>query len=597
MNKATDMTTNVKILRSFLACLLACAGISVALADDFRCEETGETHIWVSPLNPKAHEPVKIMAVSTDGPVSELILIDNQGQRTPLQFRRRGGPPWSLIATKEGFDQGDYRVETNLDGKSTACHVLSIGGSGAKNKPKAWGLATEAFYAAWIEELFGAPPKENLSYSSLTPVLNNAERNFLHNHLGLNEDKNLLLTPDCADLPYTLRAYFAWKVGLPVAFRACGRGSAHAPPHCGAAAVKTEFTHGISSLANFRSVSGQLANDVHSGSARTGLADESTDLYPIALSRDTLWPGTVYADPYGHVLVLVEWVLQTDGSPGTLLAVDAQPDNSVTRKRFWEGTFLYANDTSSGPGFKAFRPLQRTGSGGFRPLSNEELLNNASFSSFSLEQDRLPPDDFYAKLNKLINPKGLDPKQAYEATLDALVEQIETRVTSVANGEAYFRKNPGSVVPMPSGVAIFQTVGPWEDYSTPSRDMRLIIAINVLNGLPEKIVRHPELFVMNGRSPEQAKAEVEQYHAKRIQERSISYTRTDGSSWELTVAEVLARKPNYEMTYNPNDCVEMRWGAEPGQEEYSTCRRHAPAEQRAKMERYRIWFREARRPT
>jgi len=46
--------------------------------------------------------------------------------------------------------------------------------------------------------------------------------------------------------------------------------------------------------------------------------------------------------------------------------------------------------------------------------------------------------------------------------------------------------------------------------------MRLIIAINVLNGLPEKIVRHSELFVMNGRSPEEAKAEIEQYQARRI---------------------------------------------------------------------------------
>jgi hypothetical protein len=150
---------------------------------------------------------------------------------------------------------------------------------------------------------------------------------------------------------------------------------------------------------------------------------------------------------------------------------------------------------------------------------------------------------------------------------------------------------------MPDGAAIFQTVGPWEDYSTPSRDMRLIIAINVLNGLPEKIVRHPELFLMNGRSREEAKTEIEQYHARRIQERSIRYTRTDGSLWELSAVEVLARKLVYEMTYNPNDCVEMRWGAKPGTEEYSTCRRHAPAEQHAKMEQYREWFRDARRPT
>ncbi len=589
------MTIQFKNFHYLLACLLACANISVALAEDSSCAETGETHLWISPLNPKADEPVKIMAVSTDGPVTELALIDSQGQRMPLQSRHRGGPPWSLFAALEKFTKGDYRVVAERNGELTACHPLSIGGSAAQERPKSWGLATEAFYSAWIETLFGAPPEENLSFPSLEPVLRNPERNFLHNYLGLNEDKNLPLTPDCADLPYTLRAYFAWKTGLPIASRACGRGSAKAPPQCGAATVNTEFTHGISSQAGFRKVSRQLADAVHSGSARTGLEDESTDLYPIPLSRETLWPGTVYADPYGHVLVLVEWVPQS-ANPGMLLAVDAQPDNSVTRKRFWEGTFLFARNVSSGPGFKAFRPLVSKSSGGLRTLTNDELADNPGFKPFSLEQDQLSPDDFYARMAKLVNPGGLDPKQAYEATLDALVEQIETRITSVNNGEAYFRKSPGSVIPMPSGAAIFQTIGPWEDYSTPSRDMRLIIAINVLNDLPGKIERHPELFVMNGMSPEEAKAEIEQYHAKRTQERSIRYTRTDGSPWELTLAEVLARKPAYEMTYNPNDCAEMRWGAKPDTEEYSTCRRHAPAEQHAKMEQYRVWFREARRP-
>ncbi|MGZ8186397.1 MAG: hypothetical protein ACXWTL_08130 [Methylobacter sp.] len=591
------MTTQVKIFHFFLACLLAMACIPVALAEANSCEETGETQIWISPLSPKADGPVKIMAVSTDGPVSELALIDSQGRRMPLQYHRRGGPPWSLVAALDGLSEGEYRVVADRDGELTACHPLIIGGSGAQEKSKAWGLATEAFYSAWIEELFGAPPEENLSFPSLQPVLRNTGRNFLHNHLGLNEDKNLPLTPDCADLPYTLRAYFAWKIGLPFAFRPCTRGSAKKPPHCGAATVKTEFTHGISSQASFRIVSRELVDTVHSGSARTGLEDESTDMYPISPNLETLRPGTVYADPYGHVLVLVEWVPQTADRPGILLAVDAQPDNSVTRKRFWEGTFLFANLARAGPGFKAFRPLVRTASGGWRALANDELVDNPGFAPFSLEQEQLSPDDFYARLAKLINPAGLDPMQANEVTLDALVEQIDTRVTSVDNGEAYFRKSPGSIISMPDGAAIFQTIGPWEDYSTPSRDLRLIIAINVLNGLPERIVRYPELFVMNGRSPEEAKAEIEQYHARRIQERSIRYTRTDGSPWELSIAEILARKPAYEMAYNPNDCAEMRWGAKPDTEEYSTCRRHAPAEQRVKMEQYRIWFREVRRPT
>ncbi|SDY92505.1 hypothetical protein [Nitrosomonas sp. Nm58] len=586
--------------RLFLACLLAWVSISVAQAEDYSCEDAGETHIWISPLNPKADGQVKIMAVSTDSPVSELTLIDSQDRRMLLPSRHRGGPPWSLVAELARLNEGHYRVEASRDGRLIACQLLTIDGSGIQKREertKVWNLATEALYSAWIEALFGAPPEENLSFPSLEPVLRNTERNFLHNHLGLSEDNNLPLTPDCADLPYTLRAYFSWKIGLPFAFRACGRGSTKAPPRCGAATIETEFTHGSSSQASFRKISRQLVNTIHSGSLRTGLEDESTDLYPIPLSREMLWPGTVYADPYGHVLLVVEWLPQTADHPGSLLAVDAQPDNTVARKRVWEGTMLFANTASAGPGFKAFRPLIRTTLGRWRALSNSELADQSDFAPFSVEQDQLSPDDFYARLTRLINPNGLDPKQAYEATLDALVEQIEARVASVNNSEAYFRKHPGSVIPMPSGAAIFQTIGPWEDYSTPSRDMRLIIAINVLNGLAEKIVRHPELFVLNGQRPEEAKVEIEQHHAKRIHERNIRYTRTDGSLWELSVAEVLARKPAYEMAYNPNDCAEERWGAESSTEEYATCRRHAPAKQRVKMEQYRIWFREARRPT
>lgn len=589
----------IQLVSFTLICLLALASISEVLAKDYACEQTGETHFWISPLNPKANESVRIMAVSTDGPVSELALIDSLDQRVPMQTRSRGGPPWSIVAQLTRLDEGHYRVVADRDGKLIACHRLTIGKSSKQASvasAQVWDLATEAFYSAWIESLFGAPPEEHLSFPSLEPVLRNSERNFLHNYLGLNEDDDLPLTPDCADLPYTLRAYFAWKIGLPIAFRACGRGSAKAPPQCSAATIITEFTHGISSQASFREISRQLVNTVHSGALRTGLKDESTDLYPIPLSREALWPGAVYADSYGHILVLTEWVPQTEAHPGRLLAVDAQPDNTVTRKQVWEGTLLFTNSENAGPGFKVFRPLVPTTSGKWRILSNDELIDHSDFASFSLEQDQLLSDDFYARLTQLINPLDLDPKQAYEATLNALVEQIETRVISVDNGEAYYRRNPHSIIPMPSGAAIFQTVGPWEDYSTPSRDMRLLIAINVLNGLPEKIERYPELFVLNGQRPQEARDEVEQHHAKRIHERSIRYTRSDGSLWELSVAEVLARKSALEMAYNPNDCVEIRWGAQPDTEEYATCRRHSPEAQRAKMEQYRIWFRETRRP-
>ena len=78
------------------------------------------------------------------------------------------------------------------------------------------------------------------------------------------------------------------------------------------------------------------------------------------LTEETLRPGTVYADPYGHVLMLVRRVPQTGGAAGVFLAVDGQPDGTVARKRFWRGNFLFAQDPAlGGPGFKRFRPIVR----------------------------------------------------------------------------------------------------------------------------------------------------------------------------------------------------------------------------------------------
>jgi hypothetical protein len=234
--------------------------------------------------------------------------------------------------------------------------------------------------------------------------------------------------------------------------------------------------------------------------------------------------------------------------------------------------------------------------GRLRPLTNDALANDGRFPPFSDEQAHLSAEQFYARMSVLIDPQGLDPVHAYEDMLDALVEQLETRVGSVDNGERYMRAHPSPPVPMPQGAQVFETVGPWEDYSTPSRDMRLIIAMNVLTGLPDRIVRHPELYVLSGRPAEEARADVEALHAQRVRERTIIYSRSDDSPWTLTVADILARKAAFEMAYNPNDCVEIRWGAAEGTDEDAPCRRHAPVEQRARMAAYRQWFREARHP-
>jgi hypothetical protein len=92
------------------------------------------------------------------------------------------------------------------------------------------------------------------------------------------------------------------------------------------------------------------------------------------------------------------------------------------------------------------------------------------------------------------------------------------------------------------------------------------------------------------------KIELQGVLASELAVRKISYTRSDGSQWTLSLRDIIDRAADFEMAYNPNDCVELRWGAPDNSEEASTCKRHAPSAQRAKMTKYRTWFHERRRP-
>src|SRR5262249_26621529 len=96
-----------------------------------------------------------------------------------------------------------------------------------------WNRETENLYSAWIEKLFDAPLDATLSWKALHEVLRDRSRNVLFNHLGLREDSmGMIVRPDCADLPYFLRAYFAFRRGLPCGYRRCTGGGGGGGPKC-----------------------------------------------------------------------------------------------------------------------------------------------------------------------------------------------------------------------------------------------------------------------------------------------------------------------------------------------------------------------------
>ncbi|MGB2660206.1 MAG: hypothetical protein WBC84_18405, partial [Pseudolabrys sp.] len=447
-------------------------------------------------------------------------------------------------------------------------------------------------------------------------VLRDRSRNFLFNHLGLGEDQmGLVIRPDCADLPYFLRAYFSFKMGLPFGYSKCSRGGGGQPPKCyqwfsiqhleaarsSAPEQKTPANGPAAKRTGLAASFGQYllttADAVHSGTGRTLANDNNTDYYPVPLTQETLRPGTVYADPFGHILVLARRVPQSEGAAGVFLAVDAQPDGTVARKRFWRGNFLFAQDPSLGsPGFKRFRPIVREQNGTLRRLTNDEIAKNPQYADFSLEQTKLGIEAFYDRMDDVMSPAPLDPLRAIKEAITALEEQVKARVTSVENGRKFQNSGRGEAS-MPDGASIFETTGAWEDFATPARDLRLLIAIDVVRGFPDRVGRRPERYAMpQGKSIAEVTGELQSVLASELSTRKFSYTRSDGSAWTLALKDVLDRAGALEMAYNVNDCVELRWGASEKSNEASTCKRFAPETQRAKMTKYRAWFHERRRP-
>ncbi|BDV37356.1 hypothetical protein DSM21852_06090 [Methylocystis bryophila] len=598
----------------------------------------------------------------------ELTLIAPDGSVAAKSRGRHAGPPYVWFAEAPSPAAGAWRAVLALDSPSGGCSAITKEIEVSASKPatphmgergglwelrNSWNRATENLYSAWIATLFDAPLEAEPSWKTWSEVLRDRSRNVLFNHLGQDEDKAIsTVRPDCADFVYFLRAYFAYKMGLPFGYSNCSRGGGGSPPRCnewfdmmhpestrpvrvqeassdtrpaarhatapsgdllqqifspsqqaqpessdGQASQKpTQAKHQarVTGLGQFLRAVGDV---VQSGSVRASGNSDRNDFYMIPLTQESLRPGTVYADPYGHVLMLVQRVPETADAAGWFFAVDAEPDGTVTRKRFWRGNFLFVHDPTLGsPGFKHFRPVVHQNGGGLRALTNAEIAKNPDYGDFSLQQTQLGTEEFYDRMDEVMSPEPLDPTHAMAGAIRALEEQVKTRATAVENGRKFQSSGKGEAS-MPDGAAIFQTNGAWEDFSTPARDLRLLIAIDVVRNYPDRVARRPERYALPfGQSGASVKGELQRTLAAELASRKFTYTRSDGSSWTLSLKDVLDRAEELEMAYNPNDCVELRWGAPQGSAEAATCTRRAPSGQRAKMSDYRGWFRERQWP-
>jgi hypothetical protein len=319
-----------------------------------------------------------------------------------------GGPPYSRLCTARSPKRsGAHALGVNGTSQKALLWVVEPGERRPRRVPRngiwttrrSWNDDWERVFSAWVAHLFRPLPGKTIKgWRRLHTVVENPRRNFLYNRLGYLEDdlanpNHIRAAADCGDTPYFLRAYFAWKMGLPFRYRRCSRGDGRTGPRCrDSVSNETDRLDSIEHpVARFVAFFERLIKpEVHSGTMRTLPNDEKSDFYPVALSRNAIRPGTVFVDSGGHALMVTQW------DESGLFAIDGHPDKTVTRRRFSPRFFRYFAGLTTG-GFKAFRPVKVKGDG-IAPLSNLALKRFFSLEQYAFETKQA----FYHRMQSLI---------------------------------------------------------------------------------------------------------------------------------------------------------------------------------------------------
>src|SRR5438034_2886362 len=211
------------------------------------CDNAAELAVLPSPIVPWKGAPLRVIFTAEKPLDGEFSLIAPDGSVASKSRERHGGPPYFWLAEVASPAAGTWRATLAVDRAPAACSTITREIAVRAVRPprpsatpgsvwplrNTWNRATENLFSAWIEQLFDDPLDAAPSWPALHEVLRDPSRNVLFNHLGLGEDEmKMILRPDCADLPYFLRAYFAFKMGLPFGFSKCTRGGGGKAPRC-----------------------------------------------------------------------------------------------------------------------------------------------------------------------------------------------------------------------------------------------------------------------------------------------------------------------------------------------------------------------------
>lgn len=458
-----------------------------------------------------------------------------------------------------------------------------------------WSLADEENYIHYIARIGEGVSK------GLCATVADCFHNPKVNPYASTNPPGLKFFSDCADFPYFLRAYFAWKNQLPFGFI-----TAVSPIQGEGEIVKdTRYSPYGNIVKNRYSVIVQkslfgnpkypnaieifnkiLPNQISSANFRVsyrGMDAESlySDFYPVRVTRDGIRPGTVVYDPNGHVVTVYKIT-----KDGRVYYIDAHPDNSLT-SGLYNSRFMRSYP-GQGAGFKNWRPLSLVGAtwdtfgyyGGRIVGAKDRAL--PLFSTEQYYGTSATPDWKQAQFvfqgqsmnyydwvrNRLADGPLLEnPIEDVKIMTQELCSGMRERGVAVQvaiSAGIHQREHP---IRLPNN--IYGAGGEWETYATPARDARLKVAFKELRTYVEDALNHYKSHDgkvdYHGSNLADDMLNVYKQTAGACQ---ITYKNSEGRVVGMNLEQARARV--YRLSFDPYHCVELRWGAQDN--ELKSCR-------------------------
>ncbi|MGF1543036.1 MAG: hypothetical protein ACFB00_00750 [Parvularculaceae bacterium] len=395
---------------------------------------------------------------------------------------------------------------------------------------------------------------------------------------------------DCADMAYMLRAYYAWKNGLPFSYQSAMAPVGRAPdirysPNGNRVAGRRSSLAAapVDGPAFLQRIPAEVSTAMFRTHPTSGGGKTFDDFYPVEIDRDSVRPGSIAYDVYGHVGIVYDVL-----DDGRVLVIASHPDFSVTRTAYGPN-FLRAKP-ALGAGLKAWRPIRVDGAeksadgallgGEVGALANDDLadfsmeqyLGNAphpdgdwSLGEFRIDGRAVDYYDFVRR--RLAAPDyAYDPVNELRLGMETVCGAIRDRKVAVERA----RERRLHLKPHPDRLPrnIYGTNGEWEAFSTPSRDARLKVSFIELKRsvarLVDRVAAGDPTVAYEG---DDLSSDLLAAFDEESAECSFTYRRADGSSVRLNYLLVMNRL--WDLSFDPYHCPERRWGARGA--ELATC--------------------------